>query len=166
MEEYTVSKRAPELTWQDIAILVSIPIVVLAIFIITHYLNRDISVTEAFSEHLPKVEVRDNAYIIQILQDDSTIPATTSTNTQRIQKFRARTKDGQTEFTFQYNIIGTETMALKIGRSIQFYGQYQYSPDGGIVEVPYKTKSGRYVGWVVYDNKRYYPHEEVHKNTK
>jgi len=138
----------PELTWQDKAILITIPVVVLAIFVFANYIGQDATLSDAFQQKMPKVVVRDAGLITSLIPPDLV-----ATNTQ---KCRLRSRDGQTEFTFNYHVQGSGTMNLAVGRQIQFYGEYTYDPQGGTLDVPFKGKSGRFSGWAVYENKRYF----------
>ena len=61
-----MSKSPPELTWQDKAILVAIPVVVFTIFILANYFSQDLTVNEAFQQELAVAEVRDGGSVIQI----------------------------------------------------------------------------------------------------
>lgn len=149
-----MSKRPPELTWQDKAILITIPLVVFVIFIVTNYVSRDLTVSDAFLQQLPEGDVRDGGNIVKIIQ----LPAEEIASI--TQQCRVRSRDGQTEFTFVYRPVATETLDLKVGRVMQFYGHYTYDRTGGTVTVPFKGKSGREVGWVVYESKRYSAKEE------
>ena len=149
-----MSKRPPELTWQDKAILVVIPIVVLIIFVVANYLGQDLTVSDAIAQKLPKTQVRDAGMVTQILPLERVA-------SQTIQRCKLRTREGSQEFLFQYHVQGTDTMDLQIGRQIQFYGEFRYDPaQNGIMDVPYKGKSGRMSGWAIYENRRYYSHEE------
>lgn len=143
-----VSKQTPDLTWQDKAILVTIPVVVLAIFVFANYIGQDANLSDAFQQKMPKVVVRDAGLITSLIPPD---PVATGT-----QRCRLRSRDGQTEFTFSYHVQGSATMNLAVGRQIQFYGEYKYDPQGGTLDVPFKGKSGRLSGWAVYENKRFF----------
>ena len=147
-----MSKRPPELTWQDKAILIVIPIVVLVIFIVANQMSKDNTVSIAFMEKLPKTEVRDSGAITEVLPDE------TASGT-RIQACRIRTRDGQAEFTLKFHVIGSDTMNLQVGKQLQVLGEYTYDLKGGVVVVPFKGKSGQHLGWIVYENKRFFAPE-------
>ena len=151
-----MSKAPPELSWQDKAILIVIPIVVLIIFFAANYLTKDLTVQDAFSQRLPKVSVRDSGNITELIPSPKVATGAT-------QVCRLRSKDSPHEFTFIYNVQGSETMNLEVGRYIQFFGEYRFDEKGGVLEVPYKGKSGRYSGWAVYENHRYYSHVDEEK---
>jgi hypothetical protein len=144
-----VTKKPPELTWQDKAILIAIPIVVFTIFILANYFSQDVNVVAAYEQQLPKVEVRDGGNVVKVY------PQTASDSI----SCRLKSRDGQHEYDFIFNVTGTDTIQFDIGRLVQFYGEYSYSPEGGKVEAPYKGKSGRMSGWAIYENKRYLPKE-------
>lgn len=152
-----MSKRPPELTWQDKAILIVIPVVVLVIFVLANYLTQDNTVSVAFAEKLPKTEVRDSGSIEEVL------PVEVASGTQ-IQRCRIRSRDGQVLFTLEYHVVGSETMNLQVGRQIQIFGEYRYDPTGGKVVFPYKGKSGQKLGWAVYENHRYHATEDQPKD--
>jgi len=148
-----VSKKPPELTWQDKAILVVIPVVVFVIFILANYLSEDQNVSSAFEKKMEKVVVRDGGKIMELIPPEQWASGT--------QKCILRSRDGKVDFGFIYNIQGSATMKFEIGKLIQFYGEYKYNTKGGNVEVPFKGKSGQWVGWAVYENRRYYSHQEA-----
>ncbi|HNV70897.1 MAG TPA: DUF3465 domain-containing protein [Candidatus Ozemobacteraceae bacterium] len=152
-----MSKRPPELTWQDKAILIVIPVVVLVIFVLANHMTQDNTVSVAFTEKLPKTEVRDSGTIEEVL------PSEVASGTQ-IQKCRVRTRDGQVVFTLEYRVVGSETMNLQVGRLIQVFGEYQYDLTGGKLLFPYKGKSGQPLGWAVYENRRYHATESPSKD--
>lgn len=158
IEEKSVSKRPPELTWQDKAILVVIPLVVLVVFFAANYLSKDLSINEAFDQKMEKTVIRDGGYISEILPPEATASAT--------QKCRLRSREGNFEFLFKYNVQGSQTMDLQIGRLMQFFGEYRYDPKGGTVEVPFKGKSGKWTGWAVYENHRYFSFDDEEEKSQ
>ncbi len=150
MEKESVSKRPPELTWQDKAILIAIPLVVFTIFILANYMSQDLSVADAFDQQLPLAEVRDGGNVIQVYP----VVATDSVSC------RLKSRDNNVEYDMVFNVTGSDTIQFELGRPVQFYGQYRYDPRGGVVNAPYKGKSGRMTGWVIYENRRFIPKEE------
>ncbi len=151
LEKEFVSKRPPELTWQDKAILVAIPIVVFTIFILANYFSQDLTVADAFDQQLPEAEVRDGGNIVQLYPQ-------TATDTISC---RLKSRDNRVEFDFNYQVTGSETIKFQVGRLVQFFGRYKFDPRGGSVTTPYKGKSGRMNGWAIYENFRYAPKEEA-----
>ena len=145
-----MSKRPPELTWQDKAILVAIPIVVFTIFILANYFSQDPTVADAYEQQLPDSEVRDGGNIVQLYPQ-------TATDTFSC---RLKSRDNRVEYDFNYKITGSETFHFEVGRLVQFYGKYKYDPKGGSVTTPYKGKSGRLNGWAIYENHRYSPKDD------
>lgn len=81
-------KRPPELTWQDKAILVAIPLVVFTIFMLANYLSRDLTVADAFEQKLVDVDVRDGGNIMQVYP----VVATDTVSC------RVKTRDGKIDF--------------------------------------------------------------------
>lgn len=149
-----MTKKPPEMTWQDKAILVAIPIVVFTIFILANHFSKDVTIADAVSQKLPDVIVRDGGHITQIYPQ-------TATDTISC---RLMARDNKTQFDFRFVITGSETMHLQVGRLIQFYGKYKYNQKGGLVTAPFKGKSGRTTGWAVYENHRYLPQNLDRRN--
>jgi hypothetical protein len=145
-----LSKKPPELTWQDKAILIAIPIVVFTIFILANYFSQDLTVMSAFEQQLPKAQVRDGGHIVKIYPQ-------TATDTVSC---RLKSREANFEYDFVYNVTGSETMRLELGRLVQFFGEYTYDQKGGKVDAPFKGKSGRLTGWAIYENHRFTPKEE------
>ena len=138
-------KRPPELSWQDKTILISLPVVVFVIFILTNYFSQDLTVEDAFENQFSAVNVRDGGRIIKIY---------TPTASDSV-KLRLKTLNGARDFDFVYNITASETLKPELGEIIQFFGQYTYNKDGGTITVPYKGKSGQIEGWANYAGNRY-----------
>lgn len=145
-----MSKRPPELTWQDKAILVAIPIVVFTIFILANYFSQDLTISGAFEQQLPEAEVRDGGNVIQIYPQVATDSVSC----------RLKTRDNLNEFDFVFSITGSDTIKFEPGRLVQFFGKYNYNPKGGVVTAPYKGKSGRMTGWAIYENHRFTAKED------
>ncbi len=138
-------KKPPEFSWQDKAILFSLPVVVLIIFILTNYYSQDPTVEDAFDSQLNQINVRDGGRIVRIYPQNATDSVT----------FRMQTLNSPREFDFIYKKTASETMVPAIGEIIQFYGQYNYDKNGGSITVPYKGKSGQSEGWAIYKGTRY-----------
>lgn len=145
-----MSKKAPELTWQDKAILIAIPIVVFTIFILANYFSQDLNVASAFEQQLPKAQVRDGGNVVKVYPQVATDSVSC----------RLKSRDSNHEYDFVFNVTGSDTIRFEIGRLVQFYGEYTHDPKGGKVEAPFKGKSGRMTGWAIYENHRYVPKEE------
>ena len=138
-------KRPPEFSWQDKAILFSLPVVVLVIFILTNYYSQDPTVSDAFESQLNQINVRDGGRIIRIYPQNATDSIV----------LRMQTLRSTREFDFIYKKTASETMVPAVGEIIQFYGQYNYDKNGGSITVPYKGKSGQSEGWAIYRGGRF-----------
>ena len=138
-------KRPPELSVQDKAILISLPIVVLVIMLLTNYMSQDASIEDAFEGQLNGINVRDGGRIMKIYPQ-------TATDSVRL---RLQTLNSVREFDFICHLTASETLKAELGGIIQFYGQYNYDQNGGSITVPYKGKSGQIEGWATYAGNRY-----------
>lgn len=138
-------KRPPELSWQDKAILISLPVVVFVIFILTNYFSQDPTINDAFEGKVSNINVRDGGRIIQIYPQTATDSV----------RFRMQTLTSPRDFDFIYKTTASETLVPQLGEIIQFYGQYNYDEKGGSITVPYKGKSGQIEGWAIYRGNRF-----------
>lgn len=139
-------KRPPELSWQDKAILISLPVVVLVIFIVTNYLSQEPNVKDAFLAKKEDTNVRDAGRVKQIYPS-----VATSSVRVRLESFN----DKSMQYDFVLGLTASETFHPEVGRLIQFYGKYKYDEKGGTITVPYKGKSGQNEGWAVCGENRY-----------
>lgn len=150
-----MSKKPPAFTWQDKAILIMMPIIVLVVFIMANYFTQDTTVSKAFEQEKKEIEVRDGGTITQVYP----MLATDSVSC------RVEAQDTGHNFDFIFVKNASDTLSFEIGRKIQFYGLYEHSKEGGKVTAPYKGKSGKLSGWAIYNNKRYAPTTEFDENT-
>ena len=144
-------KRPPELSWQDKAILISLPLVVLVIFIVTNFLSQEPSVKDAFLKKQNDVGVRDAGRIVKVYPS-------TATDTARV---RLKSYNDVNEYDFILSLTASDTFNPQIGELIQFYGKYTYDENGGSITVPYYKENpkvkGKTIkeGWAIYKENRY-----------
>ncbi len=86
--------------------------------------------------------------MIKILPDD--------TQGSRHQKFILKLNSGQT-ILIAHNIdIAPRISALNVGDHINFYGEYEWNPKGGVVHWTHHDPSGRHEGgWLNHGGKIY-----------
>ena len=94
------------------------------------------------------VQVEDTGVIIKILADDN--------KGSRHQKFLVKIADGQT-LLFAHNIdLAPRLDDLKVGDTVQFRGEYEYNPKGGIVHWTHRDPQGKhYAGWIKHNGQVY-----------
>lgn len=145
-----MSKRPPELTWQDKAILTAIPLIVFIIFIVANYFTQDNTVLVAFEQKMNEVPVRDGGTILKVYPEVATDTISC----------RLATLDGTHEFKFTFNRSERDDVVFEPGRQLHFYGEYIFDDEGGTVTAPYRGKSGRMSGWMIYGSQRFAPRDE------
>jgi hypothetical protein len=103
---------------------------------------------QAFLTKKSGIQVQDQAIVTRLLTDDL--------NGGRHQRFILRLSSGQT-LLIAHNIdIAPRVPGLRIGDSLVFYGQYEWSSQGGVVHWTHRDPSKKHVtGWLKYKNKTY-----------
>jgi uncharacterized protein DUF3465 len=100
--------------------------------------TSDLSLEKAFKNNQSDIQVGGSGKIIKILPDD--------TQGSRHQKFILKLNSGQT-ILIAHNIdIAPRISALNVGDHINFYGEYEWNPKGGVVHWTHHDPSGRHEG--------------------
>ena len=100
--------------------------------------TSDLSLEKAFKSNQNDIQVGGSGKVIKILSDD--------TQGSRHQKFILKLNSGQT-ILIAHNIdIAPKISALNVGDHINFYGEYEWNPKGGVVHWTHHDPSGRHEG--------------------
>ena len=106
------------------------------------------SAKTAFSEHLSRVQVSGLGTVDRILRDD--------TEGKQHQKFILRLPWGQTLLVAHNIDIAKRLNGIHVGDNIEFSGQYEWNPKGGILHWTHHDPSGRHKdGWLKYHGQIY-----------
>ncbi len=110
--------------------------------------TSDLSLEKAFKNSQSDIQISDSGKVIKILPDD--------TQDSRHQKFILKLKSGQS-ILIAHNIdIAPRISALNLGDHINFYGEYEWNPKGGVVHWTHHDPSGRHEGgWLNHGGKIY-----------
>jgi hypothetical protein len=110
--------------------------------------TSDLFLETAFKNKQSDIQVGGSGNVIKILPDD--------TEGSRHQKFILKLNSGQT-ILIAHNIdIALRISALTLGDHINFYGEYEWNPKGGVVHWTHHDPSGRYEGgWLNHGGKIY-----------
>jgi hypothetical protein len=102
----------------------------------------------AYRSHQSRVEVCARGVIARVLRDD--------TQGSRHQRFIVRLPPGQT-LLIAYNYdIAPRIDGLRAGAAIEFEGEYEWNPQGGVVHWTHRDPGGHHPpGWVRYDGRQY-----------
>ncbi len=106
------------------------------------------SVTRAFRNRLSNLQVSGSGRVIRILKDD--------TRGRRHQRFILRLVTGQTLLVAHNIDLAPRITGLKVGDTVEFTGEYEWNPDGGLVHWTHHRLSGRHPGGWLRHNGRLY----------
>ena len=104
--------------------------------------------TDAYSHRERRVEVCGHGTLTRVLADDL--------QGSRHQRFVVRLSQGQT-LLIAYNIdLAPRIEGLRPGRPIEFAGEYEWNPQGGVVHWTHRDPEGRHAaGWIHYEGHTY-----------
>lgn len=124
-------------------------LLVLIFFIFSISLQaNDVQLKQAFSEHQSEVQVKGVGKVTRVLKDDN--------EGSRHQRFILKLNSGQT-LLIAHNIdLAPRLPKLKVGDIIEFYGEYAWNSQGGVVHWTHKDPQNRHIhGWLKKDGKMY-----------
>ena len=103
---------------------------------------------EAFDNQQSDIQVQGEGIVIRLLSDDLVAP--------RHQRFIIRISPKQT-LLIAHNIdIANRVQNLQENSVIEFYGEYDWNAEGGVIHWTHHDPSGRHVpGWLKYAGKTY-----------
>lgn len=112
------------------------------------YANPTVDIAEVFRLQKSDVQVQGEGVVVKILADD--------TQGSRHQRFILRTASSQT-LLIAHNIdLAPRLEDLKIGDSVEFFGEYAWNEKGGVVHWTHRDPAGRHIGgWLVHKGRRY-----------
>jgi len=110
--------------------------------------TSDLSLEKAFKNNQSNIQVGGSGTVIKILPDD--------TQGSRHQKFILKLNSGQTILIVHNIDIAPRVSALNPGDHINFYGEYEWNPKGGVVHWTHHDPNGRHEGgWLNHGGKIY-----------
>ena len=114
----------------------------------TELSRSDQALQKAFEGNVSDFQVGGSGKVIRVLPDD--------TEGRRHQKFIIKLKSGQT-LLFAHNIdIAPRIQGLKSGDHVNFYGEYEWSPKGGVLHWTHQDPQGHHEnGWINHNGKLY-----------
>ena len=102
--------------------------------------SGDSVLAEAFEKHQSDLQVQGSGEIVNVLADDN--------DGSRHQRFVLRLNSGQT-LLIAHNIdLAPRISYLSRRDSVEFYGEYEWNPKGGVIHWTHLDPQGRHVaGW-------------------
>ena len=112
------------------------------------FAQSDQVITDAYQNRLSDIQVSGSGKVSRILRDDN--------EGSRHQRFILRLSSGQT-LLIAHNIdLAPRINTLQNGDVVQFYGEYEWNPKGGVVHWTHHDPGGRHVdGWLKHDGRKY-----------
>jgi hypothetical protein len=110
--------------------------------------NADAALTAAFDNQQSNVQVQGSGHVSRVLPDDN--------DGSRHQRFLVRLASGQT-LLIAHNIdLANRVDSLRAGDAVEFYGEYEWNPKGGVIHWTHRDPAGRHVdGWIKHNGRTY-----------
>ncbi len=107
------------------------------------------SISMAFEQRTSDVQVEGEGVVTRILLDDE--------KGSRHQRFIVRLPEGQTVL-IQHNIdLAPRVPDLKVGDTVNFFGEYIWNEEGGLIHWTHHDPARRHVGgWVKHNGRTYH----------
>lgn len=106
------------------------------------------AVSTAFEQRRSDVQVRGKGTVTRTLADDN--------DGSRHQRFILRTGSGQTILVAHNIDIAPRINSLRAGDSVEFYGEYEWNPKGGVVHWTHRDPGHVHVdGWLKHAGRTY-----------
>lgn len=110
--------------------------------------SNDAALENAFANRISNQQVAGRGTVVRIMADD--------THGSRHQRFIIRLSSGQT-LLMSHNIdLAKRIDSLRVGDTVDFYGEYEWNPKGGVIHWTHHDPQGRHpAGWIKHDGQTY-----------
>lgn len=106
------------------------------------------AISAAFEQRQSDIQVRGEGRVLRILPDDN--------DGSRHQRFILRLGSGQTVLVAHNIDLAPRIDSLRTGDSVEFYGEYEWNPKGGVVHWTHHDPGGLHVGgWLKHGGRTY-----------
>lgn len=133
--------------WKNMKYIVVFVFSVTSLFSLS-VLANDSVLQQAYQTQSNDVQVKGSGYVIRILADDN--------EGSRHQKFILKLASGQTLLVAHNIDLAPKVKHLKVGDNIRFYGEYEWSRQGGVMHWTHLDPNDRHIaGWLKHKGKTY-----------
>ena len=109
---------------------------------------NDNALEDAYKNGQSDIQVRGQGTVIKILSDDL--------DGSRHQRFILKLDSGQTVLISHNIDLASRVDGLRAGDSVEFFGEYEWNPKGGVVHWTHHDPNGRHVaGWLKHQERTY-----------
>ena len=111
-------------------------------------IGTESTLQEAFRSQRSDLQVRGEGTVTKVLRDDL--------DGSRHQRFILRTNTGQTLLVAHNIDLAPRIDGLKAGDTVEFYGEYEWNPKGGVIHWTHHDPDHRHVaGWLRHQGRTY-----------
>lgn len=112
------------------------------------YIPPGTTVEKAFVNQQSDAQIQGKGRVNKVLRDD--------TKGLRHQKFILQVSPEQTVLVAHNIDVAPRLPGLREGDSVEFYGEYEWTAEGGVIHWTHHDSSGRHIdGWLKYNGKTY-----------
>ena len=105
-------------------------------------------IMQAYQQQRSNIQVQAQGKVKAILPDDN--------HGSRHQKMILQLEDGLTVLIAHNIDLAPKIEGLKKGDKVEFYGEYEYSPKGGVIHWTHHDPQGKHIdGWLKYQGRMY-----------
>lgn len=105
-------------------------------------------IMKAYQQQISNIQVQSKGEVKAILADDN--------DGSRHQKMILKMENGLTVLVAHNIDLAPRVEGLRKGEIVEFYGEYEYSPKGGVIHWTHHDPQGKHVdGWLKYQGKSY-----------
>ena len=106
------------------------------------------AIADAFANHSSNVQVSGQGVVSKVLPDDN--------SGSRHQRFIIRLASGQTLLVAHNIDLAPKITSLRVGDTVQFYGEYEWNERGGVLHWTHRDPQGRHpAGWLEHEGRKY-----------
>ena len=110
--------------------------------------SDDDVIERAFENRLGNLQVSGQGTVVKLLADDA--------DGSRHQRFIVRLNSGRTLLVSHNIDLAPRIDALRVGDTVDFYGEYEWNPKGGVIHWTHHDPQGIHAtGWIKHDGKTY-----------
>lgn len=110
--------------------------------------GADAVFSSAFANHKSNVQVQGSGQVIKVLSDDN--------DESRHQRFIIQLASGQTLLVAHNIDLAKRVADIQIGDTVEFYGEYEWNPQGGVIHWTHRDPQGRHTaGWIKHNGHTY-----------